>query len=261
MEPPKPGPGSAAEPATAASAAPASGSASAVPPAEVRQRWRVIFRRRADADAPPTKELIGAWESGLSRSGLPLAGLDLVPPRPRMVFGAPLPAGVAAERELLDLFLVRRCTIATVRDALAAALPAGHELVDLHDVWLGAPALSGQVAAADYRVRVRAVEDRALERAALMSACEALLRAASLPRTRDKGGREVRYDLRPLVASASALSVDPAWVATLGIRTRFDQERGVGRPEEVVAAIGDAIGMRLEIVETVRERLYLIGEL
>jgi radical SAM-linked protein len=177
-----------------------------------------------------------------------------------MVFGAPLPAGMAAERELLDLFLVRRCTIGTVRDALATALPEGHELVDLHDVWLGVPALSGQVAAADYRVRVRAVEGPAMDLGALATACQALIAAASLPRTRDKGGRQVQYDLRPLLASVSATGVDPDGVATLRIRTRFDQERGVGRPEEVVAAIGDALGLPLKIEETVRERLLLIGE-
>jgi radical SAM-linked protein len=176
-----------------------------------------------------------------------------------MVFGAPLPVGVAAERELLDLFLVGRCTIAMVRDALATALPAGYELVDLHDVWLGAPALSGQVAAADYRVSVR-TDGRALDLSALTRACEELIAATSLPRTRDKGGRQVQYDLRPLLASATPMVVDPDGGATLRIRTRFDQERGVGRPEEVVAAIGDALGIPIEIEETVRERLLLLGE-
>ena len=230
-------------------------------PAEVRQRWRLTYRRLAEAAPSPSKELIAAWESGLAGSGLPLAGLDLPTPRPRLVFAAPLPLGLTADRELLDLFLIARRPISIVREAVEGALPPGHEIVDLHDVWLGEPSLSGQVAAADYRVRVRAADGKALDRTTLVDACDALLRAGSLPRTRDKGGRTVPYDLRPLLAAASVGIVDPEGRATLAIRTRFDPERGVGRPEEVVAAIGELAGRPIDVVDMVRERLLLAGEL
>ncbi|MBI3746714.1 MAG: DUF2344 domain-containing protein [Chloroflexi bacterium] len=231
------------------------------PTAEVRQRWRLVVRRPAGPPGAAPKELVAAWESGLAASGLPVAGLEQPSGRPRIAFGAPLGAGIAAERELMEVFLVERWPVAQVRAALATALPAGHELVDLHDVWLGEPPLTGQVAAADYRITVRAVDGRELDRASLQAASDQLLAAAALPRTRDKGGRPIAYDLRPLVLAATALAVDPDGRAVLSIRTSFDPERGVGRPEEVVAAIGELVGRPLEVAKVVRERLLLRREL
>jgi len=161
----------------------------------------------------------------------------------------------------MEIFLVERWPVASVRAAIESALPIGHELVDLHDVWLGEPPLTGQVAAADYRVTVRAADGRELDRATLQSACDQLLAAIALPRTRDKGGRAVAYDLRPLVIAATADVVDPDGRAVLRVRTAFDPERGVGRPEEVVAAIGELGGRALEVADLVRERLLLRREL
>ena len=126
---------------------------------EPRQRWRVRFRRRPDAPALPQREQLAAWEAALAASGLPLAGLDLPVPRPRLVFAAPLGVGMAAEGELFDLFLTDRRAVAEVRPIIAASMPAGHELVDVFDVWLGEPPLSGRVVAADYRLELAATLD------------------------------------------------------------------------------------------------------
>lgn len=226
-------------------------------PAEARQRWRVIHRRRPDAPPLAQREQLAAWEESLAVSGLPLAGLDLPVPRPRLVFAAPLAVGVAAERELVDLFLAERRAVAEVRVRLAGSLPAGHELIDVHDVWLGEPPLSGQVVAADYRVTVATIDGGAPDPAAIATACVRLLAAPALPRMRDKGGRSTSYDLRPLVAD---LRPTAGGGASILIRTRFDRERGVGRPEEVVAALSELAGVVLTVRSTVRERLLLAGD-
>jgi radical SAM-linked protein len=229
-------------------------------PAEVRQRWRVTFRRATDPESSPAREVAAAWDAGLRSSGLPIAGLDLPVPRPRFVFGAPLAPGIAADRELMDIFLVARLPVADVREALRASMPPGHELLELRDVWLGEPALPGQVTAADYRVRVRAIDARRAGLAEFQAGCDRLLATGSLPRSRDKGGRSVSYDLRPLLAEVSATAIDLDGLVTLRVRTRFDPERGVGRPEEVVAALAEAMGASLEVLDLVRERLLLAGE-
>jgi hypothetical protein len=169
-----------------------------------------------------------------------------------------------AERELLDLFLAERWPVAEIRQALAHALPPGHELVDVHDVWLGEPALPGQVVAADYLVALDggpSMDEAGLGR--LRAAAERFLAAESLPRTRDKAGRSVEYDLRPLVADVQVLRVELAAarpVAALRIRTRFDPERGVGRPEEVVAALSEMAGVPITVATVLRERVILAGE-
>ena len=229
-------------------------------PAEVRQRWRLTFRRSADPASPPAREVIAAWEAGLGSSGLPIAGMDLPVPRLRIAFGAPIQPGIAADGELVDLFLTARLPVADVRAAVRAAMPPGHELVDLRDVWLGEPALPGQVVAADYRVRVRTIDGSPVDLTACRAGCQRLLAAGSLPRSREKGGRMVAYDLRPLVAALDVVAVDLDGLVNLRVRTRFDPERGVGRPEEVVAALADAVGTNFEISDLVRERLLLSGE-
>lgn len=201
----------------------------------------------------------------LAGSGLPLVGLDLPVPRPRLVFAAPLVVGMAAERELVDLYLVETRPVAEVRDRLANALPAGHEAIDLYDVWLGEPALSGRVVAADYRVELSPGADprgAAADAGTLARAAERLLAAGTIPRTRDKGGRTVAYDLRPLLAAIEVVRRpdDETRAGALRVRTRFDPERGVGRPDEVVAAIGELIGTPPAVAAIVRERLLLAGE-
>ena len=238
------------------------------------QRWRVVYRRGAEAPPLAQRDQLSAWEASVLVSGLPLAGADLPDPRPRLVFAAPLVVGMEAEREMVDLFLVERRPVADVRVRLAGSLPAGHELVAVHDVWLGEPPLSGQVNAADYRVEVVRPDGGAVDRARVAAACAALLAASELPRTRDKGGRVVAYNLRPLVADVAivtdvqvAAGTSPmTWTdaddrpTVLRIRTRFDPVRGVGRPEEVVAALAELSAAPLEVRSMVRERLFLAGE-
>ena len=232
---------------------------------EPRQRWRAVYRRRPDAPRLPQSEQLEAWERSLATSGLPLAGLELPVPRPRLVVAAPLAVGVAGERELADLYLVDRRAAAEVRVRLAGSLPAGHELVDVHDVWLGEPPLPGQVVAADYRVRLERPADAdpapdvGVARAALSAACARLLGGSELPWTRRKGVREISFDLRALIADVAVLTEDRLEL-DLRIRTRFDPVRGVGRPEDVVAALAELSALAIDVRSIVRERLYLAGE-
>ncbi len=111
-----------------------------------RQRWRLVVARDPGAPTLGGRELIDAWEATLDASGLPMvrpAGRA----RARIAFGAPVPATMALERELADILLTELVAAWRVREALAGRLPEGWRLIDLHDVWLGAPALAGQVAA------------------------------------------------------------------------------------------------------------------
>ena len=161
---------------------------------------------------------------------------------------------MAAERELLDLSLTELCPAWLVRERLADHLPTGWRLVDLHDVWLGAPALAGQVAAADYRIDLGNADP-----ATITAAADALLAATELPRERAKGGSTVRYDLRPLLVGVRVAEPGPPLL--LHARTRFHPVLGTGRPEEVVAALAEAARTPLEVGSVVRERLILADEL
>jgi radical SAM-linked protein len=226
------------------------------PAPEPRQRWRLVVAR--DASAPPQnqRELTESWEAAILAAGLPVAWTEAATPRPRISFGAPLPVGMVAHGELIDVVLVERWPTWRVRAALGGVLPTGWRLVDLGDVWLAGPPLAGRVAAADYRISLGA---DAPDAPVLASACELLLAASALPRDRQKGDGMVRYDLRPLLVDVGVAAAGPPVV--LRARTRFHPELGSGRPEEVVAALADAAGVALEIAFIERERLILADDL
>ena len=224
-------------------------------PLEARQRWRITFAREAPGEGDPQggREYVDLWEAALRRCGLPLATTDAG--RVRFALAAPLPARTAGRAELADLWLTERATAWQLRQALEGGLPAAHELVSLEDVWLGAPALAGRVAAADYSVALAAQVDA--ER--LAGAARRLLAAERLMRERAKGGALKSYDLRPLIVSIDVVA-EGATVA-VRMRTKIHPELGSGRPEEVMAALSDELGVSLEPVGTVRDRLLLSDDL
>jgi radical SAM-linked protein len=173
-----------------------------------------------------------------------------------LALGAPLPLGMAAERELADLLLAERLPAWQVRAAVTEALPRGCDLVELRDVWLGAPPLAGAIAGADYRVTLAPDGDPGAD--LVRRATEAFLAEPSVPRVRQKGGREVAYDLRPLITGIAVLGGPPT---VLRLRARFDPERGSGRPDEMLGALAERLRHPIVAAETVRERLLLVEDL
>lgn len=217
------------------------------------QRWRLVLSRAA-LEPELAQRTQAAWEAALVECGLPLAGLDGPRARPRFAAAAPLAASIPGEAELLDVWLTERLPRWRVREALARVLPDGHTLADVHDVWLGEAPLPGRVTASVYRAALGAAVDTGAVRAAAV----ALRAAASLPRVRQKGNAMVAYDLRPFI---DAIEVSEAAGADAGPILRMtllhDPERGVGRPEELLAAVGELVGVPLDVRALARERLVL----
>jgi hypothetical protein len=143
-----------------------------------------------------------------------------------------------------------------VRETLEPRLPAAHAWVDAEDVWLGSPALAGQVAAADWRIEVEPVDAAACD--AVTAAAEALGSARTIPRIRTKGAEQKVYDLRPLLGEVGVERTGDR--LTVVARTRFHPELGSGRPEEVVAALAEAASVPLAIAAMTRCRLLLADE-
>ncbi len=223
------------------------------PPAPPRQRWRLVLARAADAPALGGRELTEVWEAAVEASELPLFR-PTGRARPRVAFGAPIPAALASEGELADIVLTAVLPAWLVRERLTEHLPAGWILLDVYDVWLGSPALAGQVAAADYRIEVGEADA-----AVIADAARTLLASEHLSRERRKGNSVVRYDLRPLLVDVGVAAAGPPVI--IRARTRFDPVLGTGRPEEVVAALAEVSGTPLTITSIVRERVVLTEDL
>ena len=127
------------------------------PVAAPRQRWRLVLARDATAPELAGRELGDAWDAAIAATGLPVyrpAGRN----RPALAFGAPVPARMVLEGELADLVLTAMLPTWAVRESLIGNAPPGWRLIGLFDVWLGTPALAGQVAAAEYRIEVDGVD-------------------------------------------------------------------------------------------------------
>src|SRR5688572_12700291 len=95
---------------------------------EPRQRWRLVVARDPGGQPVAQRDVVDAWTAAFESAGLPVAHTEGDRPRPRISFGAPLPAGMAAERELIDIVLVERWPGWRVREALDARLPEGWRL-------------------------------------------------------------------------------------------------------------------------------------
>ncbi len=234
-----------------------------------RQRWRLRFERDESAAGLTQREEADAWTQAIGRSGLPLVTAG-DPPRPRLSLGPPLPVGCRALDEPLELFLHRRLSIHEVRTSLEAIVPAGHRMTGIHDVWPGATALQAAGRAVDYEIRAQgSTPDR------LGAAASALLAATALPRERVRGSRTVTYDLRPLIDSIAIEPIaseragdgtpdaDRSWSGircVIRFRGRLDPDRGVARPDELLAALGEHIATPIVATDIARTRVWLADD-
>ncbi len=174
-----------------------------------------------------------------------------------MAVAAPLTAGMPGEAELVDVWLVERLARWRVREALEGRLPPGARLRDVQDVWLGEATLPGQVVASVYRAELDASD---ADRSELGASVAAMLAATALPRVRRKGDKSVPYDLRPFVEAIDLSPLEPAGRTAVRMVLRHDPEKGIGRPEELLAELGDRLGKPLAPTMLVRERLVLAQE-
>jgi hypothetical protein len=221
-------------------------------PRDAVQRWRLVVARAAIGAEAGQREQLAAWEATLVASGLPVAGLDASKPKPRFAPAAPLSGSIPGDAELVDVWLVARLPRWRVREALAPLMPPGHRLVDVYDVWLGEPALPGRVVASVYRV---SLDEEDINLADVRAAATALLDAATLPRERSKGEAVVAYDLRPFIDGVEVVETGDGPIVRLVLR--HDPEKGIGRPEELLAALAEAMGTQLRVTSIVRESLVL----
>lgn len=207
------------------------------------QRIRVTFGKIGALRFVGHLDLATAWERTLRRAQVPLEYTQGFNPRPRLQFAAALAIGVTSECELFDAWLTDRLEgdfpagwIVRLQQHAAAGLP----IYALQEVPIKAPSLPQQVHSAEYVLTPRVPE---IDGAALQDRAQALLAQAHI----ERAGHKRPYDLRPLILD---LRLDDAGRLIALLKTG---ERGNGRPDELLAALG----LTFEQVSVHRRRLFL----
>ncbi len=142
---------------------------------------------------------------------------------------APLPVGFAGERELLELYLEAPIDPQKLMEGLHSQLPVGLAVREVEVVPLEGPPLPALVTAADYVVSLYEAP------ADLAGRVGSLMAAESLPFTRVRRDKEIRFDLRPRILRAEVQECEgrPSLLLRLA-----HGPGGAARPEDVVAALG-----------------------
>jgi radical SAM-linked protein len=225
------------------------------PEGQPRQRWQLLFARRAPALRMRQPELIDEFERVFREVDLPLAYTAAQKPRPRLKLAANLPVGIELRGEVLDAYFRDLVPADRVR-AAGELLAEGLELIDAREVWHGFPSAASQLRGAEDEVNIRGQE---LTSDALRGAVVRLLAAPRLIGSRRRGESERRSDagsrdLRPHIEDVEVIEVDEeAHTARLRMVLRLDPN-GAGRPEDVV----QALDLPLRIVSATRTRLLFV---
>lgn len=196
------------------------------------QRLHIRFAAEGPLKYVSHLDLMRVWERVCKRAGLPLATSHGFSPRPKIALAAPLAVGVTSEAELLDILLTVRVDLADTHRNLTTELTPGLRIIELSEGPLKQSSLQSMLRAATYEVEVW--ESR--PPAEWQHAIDDLLRRDEIPWSHQRGKETKSYDLRPLILEIELIEVSEE-AARLSMRLRND-ERGAGRPEQVMLALG-----------------------
>ncbi len=202
----------------------------------LRVRYRIRFGKQGPLRYISHLDLARVWERVLRRAQAPLIYSQGFNPRPQLQLAAALPLGCASTCELIDVWMDDPAPPpAEMLLRLRAAAPAGLVIEEVWSVDLNSPALQTLTRSVVYQATP--AEEIAPEE--LQARVERLLDQPEIWRDR----RERRYDLRPLI---HCLRVMPGDRPTLEMELSLSQERGTGRPDEVLSALGlDPLAARI----------------
>lgn len=163
-------------------------------------RLRIRFSKFGKVRFTSHRDVARIWERALRRSSLPVAYSEGFSPRPRLSFGLALSTGHESNEEYLDVDLdPERATgidVEALPGVLSACLPAGMTATAVAVIDRQTPSLQQAVTSCSWQIDVEP-EDLDLVSAAV----EQALAAEEIVVARERKGKEVIDDLRPLVLS------------------------------------------------------------
>ncbi|MBT5140805.1 MAG: DUF2344 domain-containing protein [Acidimicrobiaceae bacterium] len=168
-------------------------------------RIRIQFSKLGKVRFTSHRDVARIWERALRRAELPVAYSEGFNPRPKLSFGLALSTGHESDVEYIDLDLdperVQDLDLDTLPDLLSAQLPVGLTATAAVVADKRMPSLQQAVTSCTWRIDV-AEDDLSL----IENAVAGVLAADEIVVTRERKGKQITDDLRPLVFSLDVQS-------------------------------------------------------
>lgn len=215
------------------------------------QRLRVTFRKFGPTRFIGHLDVARTWERALNRAKMPMAYSQGFNRRPKMQFATATSLGTTSDCELVDLWVTETLDPAAAHVQIMSRMAPGIEVIDVHEVPMGGPALQTLTRATVCEVVVL----QEVEYAALTQRVADLLAADSLVRERKSKKKRTRtYDLRPLIHDLHLTQL-PTGQPQITMHLALEPS-ATGRPDEVLRALElDPLDVRIH-----RTRLILATE-
>jgi radical SAM-linked protein len=194
----------------------------------IKQRLHITFGKFDALVYTSNLDVAKLWERVLRRANLPILYSEGFNPRPRIALASALPLGISSQCELLDVSLRERIFLDGLIEQLTATSPPGLRIYKIVEVPVRSPTLQTRVRSSEYQIRL----DDAVSLEAILDHVNAIKRSESLHQERDRKGKTVIVDIRPLILD---LYFDEADILTAHLVVG---DQGNMRPDELVEAMG-----------------------
>jgi radical SAM-linked protein len=209
----------------------------------IKQRLYITFGKLDALVYTSNLDVAKLWERVLRRANLPILYSAGFNPRPRIALATALPLGFSSECEILDVSLREPIALEGMIERLTSASPPGLRIYNIVEVPVRSPALQTLVRSSEYRIRL----DDNVDPDAVKARIETLIDSASLDQQRERKGKAITINVRPLIHSIYMEGTKDL-IAHLVVG-----DAGNMRPDELM----EAMGLQDSYLSIHRVRLHL----
>ena len=210
----------------------------------MNKRIRLLISRGAESKYLSHLDVSRVWIRACRRAGLNVKYSEGFSPRPKLTIAAPLPVGVMAQADFLEIECAELAR--TVMQVLPTALPAGFGVHGAMEIDSAAPSLQASVYSAEYNLLVPC----GLSLENIQGRLKAFLAAEEIIFKRLREGSMKEFNIRPLVLDAETKNLKDG-ILMMRVLLKCSMS-GTGRSEEFCAALGLAAPLSIT-----RTRLFL----
>lgn len=196
-------------------------------------------------------DMLRLFKRAFKRAGIALSFSQGFNPHPKMGFAQPLSLGYTSRCELLEFETVREEDPAAVKDAVAAMMPEGIQILDCQPLKADVKSLAAAVCEATYRV----VFPVAADPADCRKTVEAYLAQSEIlaEKRQKKTKKMVTVDIRPKIRDISVVDGERL---TLELRLDSGSTSNLS-PEQVIAAFTAFAGLDAPRYDVEVERIAI----